>query len=365
MSNGMRNIQELFVSPELYPLRIDFASRFVTFVRMTRHAYEACLFASFRGARRFGGELSEVRLDDVLLASERAHPLKRTTYILHTAYCCSTLLAHYFELFPSSFVLQEPPLLAQIANTTHLSAVEWNEALDVSIRLLTRTFDPGDLPVIKTHVPCNMIGHQLLEHNPLSSVVYLFTPLRSFLLDVLKSEKRRQRIRIWSKEASREVSRCPHLADIAADQLDDARVAAYWWLATRFLCEELCSTSYGRRVIVVDGEELAKAPERVVPLLLKWYGLSPSEEQLQQILMDPSVHTHSKHRGKPFDISDLQAERNSLETDYGAEADGAMNWMAARGLNPSLPTAGVVEPTCSTPSFYALQRRGDRKAPSI
>jgi len=341
----MRNIQELFDSPELYPLRINFAARLVTFVRMTREAFGACLFASFRGAQRFGGELSEVRLDDVLLACRGSQPPKRTVYVLHTAYCCSTLLGRYFEIFPSSFVLQEPPLLAQMATTRDLSANQWNEALDVSIRLLTRTFESSHVPVIKTHVPCNMIGHQLLENNPLSSVVYLFTPLRSFLLAVLKSENRRRRIRLWIKEVSRELARYEPLAGLAVDQLDDAQAAIYWWLATRFLCEELCSGKHGMRVLVINGEELAETPERVVPLLLNWYGLPWDEQQLQEILKEPSIHKHSKRRGQPFSISDLQAELNGLERDFGVEADLAMNWMAKLGLNPALPSTGVAQTT--------------------
>jgi hypothetical protein len=335
----MQDFDKLFKTPELYPLKIDFDKRSMVFVRMTRAAYESCLFVSFRRAERFGGELCDIRLDDVLLASQNSLSSKRTIYILHTAYCCSTLLARYFELFPSSFVLKEPPLLAQVANTSHLPRPKWSEVLDLSIRLLTRTFRAEDTAVIKTHVPCNMIGRELLEQNPLASIIYLFTPIRSFLLAVLKSEKRRQRIRTWNREVSLAASRCPDLAGLEPERLTDAQAAAYWWLATRFFCQELCVADRFSRVWILNGEDLALSPEMAIPSLMDCYGLPQDEQQCRRIVTHPSIHAHSKYPEREFDGSALQKEQVILEDHYGAEADTALSWMLSHGLHSELPRA--------------------------
>ncbi len=332
-------LEELFISPELYPLKIDFRSRVVVFVRMTRRAYDAVLFASFRGASRFGGEAYEIRLDDVLLACRNAATLKRTHYILHTAYCCSTLLARYFELLPSCFVLSEPPLLAQVATTTELPGNRWQEVLDLAVRLLTRTFAPNDIPVIKTHVPCNVIGGQLLVHNPEASVTFLFTPLRSFLLAVLKSPTRQQRIRIWNRQLAPVAPICPELADVALDQLSPSQSAAYWWLLTRSLCQQLSSGPFANRVSVVNGEELAASPESILRHLISSSGVSVDESQLREILMHPSLRTHSKHPSQEFDAESLREELTTLEDRFGQEADQAIDWVSSKGLDCAFPAS--------------------------
>jgi hypothetical protein len=331
-------LDELFVTPEFYPLKIDFSKRLVTFVRMSRSAYQSCLFVSFRGAQRFGTDLCDIRLDDVLLAAAGAgYPARRSHYILHTAYCCSTLMSRYFELIPSCFVLREPPLLAQLAFMDDLLPHRRIEAFDLSVKLLSRTFDPNQFSVIKTHVPCNAIGQQLLEHNDQSTITFLMTPLKSFVLAVLKSDMRRQRVKIWNRGIREIAVRHPGLTDLEPDQLNDAQAAAYWWSVTRFLCEDLLVGQFQSRVSLINGEKLSDFPKTTVPSVLSACGLSITEEELERVLSHPSVRMHSKHPSKPYDATLRQQEAAELEHRFDAEAMSAIDWITLRGLVPDLP----------------------------
>ena len=329
----MSILEDLFVSPELYPLKVDFQRRSVTFVRMTRSAYESCLFASFAAARRLGTEVCEVRLDDVLLAAANTpHTVKRTHYILHSAYCCSTLLARYFELAPSCFVLREPPLLAQLATIEPASREEWHETLDLSIKLLTRTFGGDDLVVIKTHVPCNIIGNQLLEQNNQATLTFLMTSMRSFLLGVLKLDTRCQRVRLWNRIVRRAAARCSSLADIDPEQLDNAKAAAYWWMTTRFLQSELRSGAARARVSVMDGEQLAQSPRETLPPVMNSCGLSLDEDTLQHMLEHPFIQQHSKRPARVYDASEHHQEMAELQDRFGREVNGAIEWAASHTM---------------------------------
>jgi hypothetical protein len=330
--------EELFTSPELYPLKVDFQRRIVTFVRMSRVAYETCLFASFAAARRLSSEAYEIRLDDALLAAASASTRsRRAHYILHTAYCCSTLLARYYELVPSCFVLREPPLLAQMATSRGASFRQWNETLDLSIKLLTRTFSPDQFAVIKTHVPCNALGRQLLDHNDQTTITFLMTPLRSFLFAVLKSEKRCQRVRLWNQSMKDVALRCPGLEDLDPSPLTDAQAAAYWWIITHFLCRELSSGANRSRVSVLDGEQLAVSPKEALPPLLRACGLRLHEDKVKQMIEHPSLQKHSKHPSQPYDASTRQDELATLEGRFGAVVEDTLSWMDARGIECDFP----------------------------
>ena len=135
------------------------------FVRMARENYRDSVFLDFR-TRHTETATYEIRLEDLLLASGSMPPVGRPVhYVLNTAYCCSTLLARYFELLPSCLVLKEPRLLAQMTVMENRTAIPWDATLNLCLRLLSRTYDPGERVIIKAVDSCSMIGPELLARN--------------------------------------------------------------------------------------------------------------------------------------------------------------------------------------------------------
>src|SRR5215471_9372434 len=128
----MNRLQDLFTSPDLYPLILDVERNALTFLRMSPESYRDSVFLDLRAQPAEAGKYT-IRVDDLLLAAARSSPVpKRVHYILNSAYCCSTLLARYFELLPTCFVLKEPPLLAQVATITSLPRRRWHELFELS-----------------------------------------------------------------------------------------------------------------------------------------------------------------------------------------------------------------------------------------
>lgn len=182
----------LFHSPEFYPQWIDFENNAVHFVHMSRESYRNSVFLDVR-TQHLGDPIQQVNLDDVLRACNGAKS-PRVHYILNTAFCCSTLLARYFELFPDCFVLKEPSMLTQLATVEPASVSRWDDAFAVCVKLLSRTYLESERPVIKVHEACNVLGSRLLE-DPEVTITFLSTPVRRFVLSVLKEEFRRQWVR--------------------------------------------------------------------------------------------------------------------------------------------------------------------------
>jgi hypothetical protein len=166
---------------------MDFARSVLKFVRMSRDTYRDSVFLDDR-TRFLGNQAFEMLLDDILFAAScKPKAIRPIHYILHTTFCCSTLLSRYFELLEFCFVLKEPLLLTQLALTPPQSVSQWDVVFDVGVKLLTRTYEPNQIVVIKPHEPCNVLAERLLKHDDRSTVTFLITPLRQFLLAILKS----------------------------------------------------------------------------------------------------------------------------------------------------------------------------------
>ena len=321
----MLDARGLFTSPEWYPCSMDLRRRVVNFVRMSPQTYRETVFLDTR-TLHVGTETYQFKLDDLLLTASNTPAVpKKVLYILHPTFCCSTLLARYFELLPDCFVLKEPMLLTQLAVASQRPTPDWNAAFDLAVRFLTRTYDPADFVVIKAHEPCNALGRRLLDHNELASVTFLATPLRHFLLAILKSDFRRKWVRTRIPAAAR-AARCRQLADIRPEDVNDAQAAAYLWLVNRFLYEQLVSGNTAPRVLALEGEMVAESPGLAIPAVMAKCGIHLQDEQLKFLIDHPDVRRYSKDLSKPYDAASRRQEIAELEKQWGNEADAAIDW---------------------------------------
>lgn len=329
----MTSVQELFRSPEWYPLTIDFKRQTLKFIRLTPEAYRDYIFLSLKSALRHDEDFYEVRLDDVLYAGANTPKVRQPVhFILHTAYCCSTLLARYFELLPGCVVLKEPNLLAEIA-LAEGQAPQWQDSFELSARLLARTYQVNDMAVIKTHVPCNTLAQKLLQQNSDATVSFLMPPLRSFLLAVLKAKDRRYRVRSWSRHFARIAAKPPQLSEINPDSLTDGATAAYWWMINQFLCEQLSQSPYASRMVALHADRVADFPQETIKSVAALCGRNLTEEQVDLVANHPTISRYSKDPSRPYDASVRRLEIAELERCWGSEADAAVDWIASRGMN--------------------------------
>lgn len=330
---SMNTLSSVLKSPELFPLRVDFDRNVATFVRMSADTYRDSVFLGFR-VRSVEKNTYAIRLDDLRLAVRSAPATNsRVHFILNTAYCCSTLLSRYFEIIPGCFVLKEPMLLAQLALSNDRSSVRWRDLFDLCIRLLRRTYCPGDLVVIKPHEACNRIGAELLAHDPQATITFLMTPLRPFLLSVLKLKFRRQWAHKRLYTALEDVVTWEPLARVAHQSLTDAEAAAYVWLANCFLYKQLSTGPHSSRVLLVNGERLANAPEAVLPAVAAACGLRLEVDQISQLSHHPTASSYSKGLSRHFDAASRRQELAELNASLGAEADSGIEWAVSHWIS--------------------------------
>jgi hypothetical protein len=315
----------LFHSPEFYPQWMDFEKNALHFVLMSPESYRNSVFLDVR-TQHLGDPIQKVNLDDVLRASAgNGATSPRAHYILNMAFCCSTLLARYLELFPDCFVLKEPSMLTQLATIEPGSVSRWEEVFEVCVKLLSRTYLESERPVIKVHEACNVLGNRLLQDRQVT-ITFLSTPVRRFLLSVLKEEFRRE----WVRRRVGQMSQHPEFTEVFQDLdiagLSDAQAACCMWLANHLQSQRLSS----ERVFVINGDDVAEHPLEALTRIAKAGRFAVSEKQLDAIVSDPSFSRYSKNWSIPFNATSRQQEMEQLEQQWGEEAQAAIQWMEAR-----------------------------------
>jgi len=252
---------------------------------------------------------------------------KRSHYIMHIGFCCSTLLARYFELAPNCLVLKEPRLLTQIAfSHGNLDRSGKKEMLDLTVRLLTRTYKSDDFIVIKAHEPCNALVGEILLSRENCSATFQSVSLVEFLLATLKAEERRE----WARRRVTYLSVSglagSELSKIESYQLSDSEAAAYLWLYNRALRLTFCGGSLNCPILHIDGADLACSPTEVLHALNGACKFGWDNEFIEWMIHHPTMQRHAKSGALPFGGDSRKAEMRMLQGALKNEVVMAVEW---------------------------------------
>jgi hypothetical protein len=324
----------------LYPLDIDLGSRLIFFTRMSRDKSQRSSFLDRKRLVASDAEVYTFHLDDVLLHfnSSPDADTRPTHYILHGAFCCSTLLARYLELMPRCRVLKEPSLLTQVTRIRYRCSLvkldmlppcgqqdSWLGLLRLCLNLYARANVMGEILIIKGSDICTGLGEVLLREDKRSRIVLLSTDLRSFLLSTLKSRKRREFVRGRLKIARENATVGPILARIDLNSLSDAQAASCLWMCNSMLFYEVGSFG-GARVSRLDAEQVAEAPVRSLGMVANALQLPIEAKEIAKMDRSTVASRYSKDLSRPYDAGSRRAELVRLEARLSAEADIGMEW---------------------------------------
>ncbi len=303
------------------------------FVEMSRETLRRCSFLDPREIIA-GPGARFVDLEHLTESSTSSSIRPPAHFILHGAFCGSTLLARYFEELPHCLVLKEPHLLAQIAklgNTGRVGSVgssEYGAWFDAALSLLTRT-DAGDVAVvIKAPDQVNWLANRLLERDQRTKIIFLCAPLRVFLLSALKSEDRREWVRSRGRGLRLQLAQLPFRDQIVWDKLADAQLAAALWLLNSFLCSNLLARPDSGRILVMSSEDLIHSPRAMFHRAVEFLGLARDEDIRSALGAFSPISYYSKQPDHPgrFDAATRGAILTQIDNRLGEEVNAAMAW---------------------------------------
>ena len=332
LSSATSAQQENFARrPDVFPVSIDAVRQTMNFVVMSRESFRASSFLDHRAVRADQDVIS-LRIAPLLArfcstpSPERPLPLH---FILHSGYSGSTFLARSLEALPHGFILKEPSVLNQLSDLNFADAelpVPWDNLSELVMRLLAREYPGTDEIIIKPTDKNNWMGDFLLDRDERTKIVFQFSTLKMYLLQVLKSEQRRRWVRGAMGEITGALARVPFLAKLTQGGLTDGQCAGIRWILNAYLCAGLLRRTDAHRILLLNGEHLIHGPKQILPEVAEFLGLLREDEDRLALNGSSPIAVHAKDSRRPFNPEILAAELHNAELRFGKEIYAAMQW---------------------------------------
>jgi hypothetical protein len=313
-------------------MEIDLHRNTLLFARMSREAFYRLSFLDnrFIGTPANGFSANLVELLPKCSAAQAKRPLH---FILHGAFCGSTLMARHLQELPHCFVLKEPGLLAQLARMNRgasdplpLEPHSWADWFNVTMALLARGYAADAAVVIKPNDVCNWMGNLLLDHDDRTKIIFLASPLKMFLLSVLKLDERRQWARGRIRQLNGFLNQVPFLTEISVEDLKDNQCSAALWLLNSFLCSSLLARPDSDRIRPLNGEDLLRQPLEYVREAADFFGLASDAGNRAALTALRPLSYHAKYLHLPYDTLARASDRDNAEARFGREVAEAISW---------------------------------------
>lgn len=333
---------EVVRNPEWLPHRYVESADRIRFVRLSRGDRRDAVFLTdeYLPADRRQRELP--RAEAMALLGPKRAPLH---FILHSAFCCSTLLAQAFDWEGQSTSLKEPVILNDVVGYRRRGARgrDVAERLDGALRLLARPFAGDGAVVVKPSNVFNPLAGVALAMHGDARALLLYAPMRTFVTSVAKKGLDG---RLWVRQLfigyrTDGLFRAFGYDDAALFAQTDLQVAALCWLAQQAGFAELIA-AYGDRVASLDSETLLARRGDALTSLVALFGVGASEADARARASGPLFARNAKS-GAAFDARDRDAEYAAARQSHGDEIDKVCIWAeaiaAAQGIPLQLPGA--------------------------
>jgi hypothetical protein len=321
----------LAATPDLLPMQVNCLQDALYFVSMSRASYREYAFLDPRMLK--GRDVYSVSLSRLIdSCASTPSQVKPPAFIVHGAFCCSTLLTRYLEALPSVFVLREPAVLTQIALARYVDfrtrecQYSWDTVFELVVRLLSRTYGQTDRVVVKTSDICTCLADRLVSVSNGGQVIVILAKLRNFLLSVLRFERRRR----WVRRRLENVRLCSPDPGALVNRIDlthlrDSEAAACLWLSYVDMLTALARSGRRKGILFLDGDDISDRPDAILPSVCKALRLDIPERTVSDLTLQP-LSAYSKEPSIPFSAEQRISELSTANSFFGAEADAGIEF---------------------------------------
>lgn len=267
-------------------------------------------------------------LDHHRIHSRRA---PRASYIFHTSFSCSTLLAKCIDRSGAALALKEPGLLFDIAqhrrqpDGTNGSPALQN-LLCLADRLLAQVGEHQPVVIKPTNAANNLLA-PLLSLPEAPQVLLLHGKLRDFLVSVAKYGTRS---RLFARQLFQSLR---HDVDVvgrtrpeAAMMMTDLQIAAAAWFGQIQLFHQVARTP---DTAVATLSTPAFLADRVAALgaVCEHFGLRLAPQKLALLQQSGLLDRDAKFENRSFNTDQRRAEAEKVEERHGEEIDETVAWL--------------------------------------
>ena len=283
------------------------------------------------------GTTTELRGSEAAIAMPVA-----PSFLFHTAFCGSTLLARALHAPPRAVSLKEPQALLSLAlarNRTHVQDL-FDVRLQTALALLARPWTTDGRVLIKPTNQANNLIAPLLARSPDSRAVLLYSSLEEFLLSCFKKlPEAETRIRWMAQHLVAGTHLAAKLGISSRQPFNLVESCVLTWFAQMELYADALAADHGDRLRTLDMRAMLDQPTACVRACSEWLRLDPGDD------LETRVSTvfarDSKSAERQYDASLREQEKSRVQETFGEIIQRACGWARAQ-----------VEPVAVLPSHW-------------
>jgi hypothetical protein len=330
MTPAAVDVARIARDPFWFPYRYDPTHDAFHFRQLARADHRAATFLT----DEYLGEAAPVivRRTDVMTQPMAAAPLH---FIIHSAFCCSTVLARAFDAEGVAMGLKEPMFFNDMAGWQMRGAdpARLQAVMHDGLRLLARPFAAGEAVIVKPSNIVNGLVPAMLGLRPDARALLLEAPLEDFLNSIARKGMWG---RLWARElVLKQLRTGMHPFGFKPDDYfgqTDLQVAAMGWLAQHALFARLAAEMPGR-VRTLDSVRLMAAPQPAMAALSALFGVALD---VPAAVAGPAFTRHSKF-GNDFGAAERVAEQQQAAPAHADEIEKVAAWTAAVAKSAGVP----------------------------
>lgn len=326
-------LQQLPVSPDAYPQKVDLIRDAILLTRQDAAGYRAASFLDDRilGPATQGAWLP---LDAVAGAAVHARNLRPLHFIFHTGHVGSTLVSRLLDETGSVLPLREPLPLRTLAEAhdlllnpeSLLSEPEFDRRLALFATLWSRGYDTTRCVVLKATSSAGRMAVPMLTRRSDSRAVYLNLRAEPYLATLLAGQNSPTDLRGHGQERIRRLQARVRVALAPLHALSPGEMAAMSWLTESWTQDETLARHPGQ-VVALDFEEFLRGVEPCLERVLAHFGLPHGTDQLSALARSPVLARYSKAPEYAYTPAERRAILDGSRATNREEIGRGMAWL--------------------------------------
>jgi hypothetical protein len=300
---------------------LDLSGDRVAFLRLQKADYQRASFLDARiltpaSIRR---SLPWAKVEAAISAAQLP---ERCGFIFHIGHVGSTLLSRLIGAHPAAFSLREPLLLRALAQTVRPPELQ----LSGCLKLLSRTFEPGQLAIVKATSFVSELAAGLMSRPSAPRAVMMSVAPESYFATILGGPNSRQEARTMAPDRLARLHRRIGREVWQLASLSEGELLALSWACEMTALTQASQAAPGR-ILRVDFDQFLGSPTQVFTAVLKHFGLEASADTVARILAGPDMQRYSKAPEHAYDAQLRSDVLNHARALHAAEIARGLAWL--------------------------------------
>lgn len=323
----------LAASPDVFPQALDPVSDGVRFLWLSREAFRQ---ASFLDDRIITPNLRNetVHIGAADAAVEAAGLVERLGFIFHLGHVGSTLVSRLLGAHDSILSLREPGAFRTLAQVhAELSTPEtlWSQAgfdrrLGVILRLWSRTYDPGQIAVVKATSVVSEMAASLMTRPSAPRALFITAAPEVHLATLLGGQNTHLEVRGYAPMRLRRLHRRLGRPVWRLPEMSPGETVAMGWACemTALVAADRAAPGQG---MWLDFDRFLSWPEAPLLAAFAHFGRQVSEAEARTILAGPDMNRYAKATEHPFDAATRRASLQESRQLFADEIGKGLAWL--------------------------------------